>query len=150
MKNFLFVFIIVLPFLCQSQTMRVSKKGNIKDVYTLADVQKITFINFECGTGITEHMLLKTFNQLKNYPNPFINVTTIELTLNKPANTLIDIYNSQGMLIKELLNSNLASGDHKIIWDGRNSSGNCVKNGLYLYQVKVNNEIYSNKMFLIK
>jgi hypothetical protein len=94
MKKLVLIFIIAFPFLCQSQTMRISKKGNIKDIYTLSDVQKITFANFDCGTGITEHMLIKTFNQLKNYPNPFSNVSTIELTLNKPANTVIDIYNS--------------------------------------------------------
>jgi flagellar hook assembly protein FlgD len=54
------------------------------------------------------------------------------------------------MLVKELLNSNLTSGEHKINWDGTSNSGTYVMNGLYFYQVKINNEIYSNKMFLIK
>jgi hypothetical protein len=129
--------------------MTVSKKGDTKDVYALNEVKKVTFTDVQCITGIKDNLIIKTFNKFKNYPNPFSNATTIELQLNKPASTVIDIYNMQGMLVKELLNSNLSTGIHKINWNGQNSSGNRVTSGLYFYQVKVNNEIYSNKMFLI-
>jgi hypothetical protein len=150
MKQHFLILIVVFPFLCFSQNLRVSEKGNVKVVYPISDIQEITFANVKCITNDVNNIVIKTFNQLKNYPNPFSNVTTIELTLNKPGNTVIDIYNAQGILINELLNSNLASGEHKINWDGKTNSGNRVMNGLYFYQVKVNNEIYSNKMFLIK
>jgi hypothetical protein len=150
MKKCFLILIVIFPFLCSSQNMRVSKKGSVKDVYALNNVQKVTFAGFECGTGISEHMVIRTFNKLKNYPNPFSNSTTIELSLNKPANTEINIYSSQGALVRTLFNSNLSSGEHKLTWDGRNNSGSKVMTGLYFCRVTVNNEQYSNKMFLIK
>jgi len=128
----------------------VNKKGNSnRDVYALSEVKKVTFTDVQCLTGIKDNMIIKTFNKFKNYPNPFSTATTIEIMLDKPANTVIDVYNSQGILIKELLNTNLTSGEHKIIWDGKTASGTKAMNGLYFYQVKINNEIYTNKMFII-
>jgi hypothetical protein len=152
MKKCFLILIVIFPFLCWSQNMKVtSKKGSINDEYALSGVSKITFSDFQCiPNGVKDNVVIKTFNQLKNYPNPFSNATTIELSLSKPALVVINIYNSQGALIKSLYNSNLGSGVHIITWDGRNNSGSKVITGLYFYKVTVNNEIYSNKMFLVK
>ena len=132
--------------------MRISKKGVIKrDVYPLSDIQKITFSNFDCiTTGTKDNMVIKTFNRLKNYPNPFSNSNTIEINIASEGGATVDIYNSQGLLIRNLENGNLSKGIHKFNWDAKNNAGMKVSNGLYFYQVKLNNQILTNKIFLIK
>ena len=70
------------------------------------------------NSGIINKTGSNTNNQLKNYPNPFIEFTTIELNLSKGGNACIDIYNSQGMLVCNLINTNLSKGEHKINWEG--------------------------------
>ena len=148
MKLIIYVLILIYPLTCISQSMDISRKGEVTDNYPLSDIKKITFT--DCATGINEHLLIKTFNQLKSYPNPFSDITTIELNLQQTCNTSVTIYNSQGILMRNLYNASLGSGIHKITWDGRNNAGSIVTNGLYFYQVILNGQVYSNKMFLIK
>jgi flagellar hook assembly protein FlgD len=43
-----------------------------------------------------------------------------------------------------------APGNYKIIWDGKDNSGNEVSSGIYFYQLKTAEYISSKKMVLLK
>lgn len=123
--------------------------GNYEQYYNFSDVKNITFSNVSCYQGIDNLSGDNPPGKVRNYPNPFNDATTIELYVNNNGSTQINIYNVMGMLIKNLVNSNLDKGIHNFTWDGRNNNGNKLSTGIYFLQVTRNNEVFTNKMFLI-
>lgn len=68
--------------------------------------------------------------------NPWEAITsTINFTLSENANTYINIYDSNGNLIKNLFSSPVTFGASKAVWDGTNNSGSFVSNGTYTYKI---------------
>lgn len=106
-------------------------------------------------TGVKEDLNTKVKRYLtaQNYPNPF-NASTIinfNVPINKTnANVKLIIYNSNGELIKTLVNDNLPSGNYMAKWDGTNEAGNNVASGVYLYTLIVDNLKLSSKMMMVK
>ena len=92
---------------------------------------------------------------LPNFPNPFNPETWIPYQLAKPANVSITIFNSRGVVVRELLlgikpagfYSNKANAAH---WDGRNRIGEYVSSGMYFYQFKTGNKSVIQKMVIMK
>jgi hypothetical protein len=84
-------------------------------------------------------------NNLINYPNPFINNTSITAEHNRPDRMLtirIRIYNMGGKLIKFIETTVVASGYKlpPVIWDGNTEGGSRVGRGIYPYSVTVSTE----------
>ena len=71
-------------------------------------------------------------------PNPFSNSTYISFKLlgsNNPDEVAIKIYTVAGRLIKTLKIENPKIGFQKIFWDGKDSDGDEIGNGVYLFSV---------------
>jgi len=75
---------------------------------------------------------------LKNYPNPFNPMTTIEFTIQNNSNIELIIYNIKGQQIKVLAKNEFIEGQHSIIWNGIDESNNSVSSGIYYYKLDVN------------
>ncbi len=80
---------------------------------------------------------------LKNYPNPFSvksAYTTFRFDHNRSGENLdihLQIYNGNGAVVKETryeMYQSFATADG-IEWDGRNSSGEKIRPGIYYYRV---------------
>lgn len=85
-----------------------------------------------------------------NYPNPFNPTTTISYDLPSDENVVISIFNLKGQKVKQLQNEVITAGHHKIVWDGRNDSGNKISSGIYFYKIKAGNYTSTKKMVLMK
>jgi hypothetical protein len=81
----------------------------------------------------------------QNYPNPFNPQTTINFYLPQKDFVEIKIYNSQGLLVKLVVNKLFAEGNYEMKFDGSN-----LNSGIYFAQLKTKNYIKSIKMLLIK
>jgi hypothetical protein len=81
-----------------------------------------------------------------NYPNPFINRTTISLILTKKQNVTLDIFNCRGSRIQTLHSGRLDKGRHIFTWDGTDNNGMLSASGIYFYRVKVDNSQYKGKL----
>ncbi len=106
-------------------------------------------------TGVKEDIntTVKNYLTAQNYPNPF-NASTI-INFNVPtyktnANVKLIIYNSNGELIKTLVNDNLPSGNYMAKWNGTNEMGKNVASGVYLYTLMVDDLKLSSKMMMVK
>ncbi|NOR86904.1 MAG: T9SS type A sorting domain-containing protein [Bacteroidales bacterium] len=88
-------------------------------------------------------------NILSNYPNPFAQSTQITFSLKEPALVQIDIYNNQGQLVNSLVNQRYSAGNYTIEWQGKNTKGHQLIDGLYSYVLKVNGEFESIKKCLL-
>ena len=86
-----------------------------------------------------------------NFPNPFNPETSISFSLIESAvNTEISVYNSKGQKIKTLVNEMLPVGNHSVIWNGNDDSGEPVSSGIYFYKLEAGDFNQTRKMLLLK
>ncbi len=90
------------------------------------------------------------FQLSQNHPNPFNPATNIKILLPVDAKVKIELFNSIGQRVSELLNSDLPGGVHEITFDGANLSS-----GVYYYTMTAvgnNGKTFSStkKMILMK
>jgi hypothetical protein len=85
-----------------------------------------------------------------NYPNPFNPSTTLSFTLAEPGRTTLTIYNLKGQLIKRLVDKELTSGMHKVLWNGKDENERNVASGVYFYRLQSKNYQATGKMLLLK
>ena len=79
---------------------------------------------------------------LPNYPNPFNPETWIPYQLREGANVQINIYSTEGILVRRLLLGYQTGGyyltQHRAAhWDGRNGNGERVASGIYFYELVI-------------
>ncbi|TAL81617.1 MAG: type IX secretion system sortase PorU [Bacteroidetes bacterium] len=104
------------------------------DNYNNSSAKSILFL---VDTG--EKFVLKN---LLNYPNPFLNETSITAEHNRPESELditINIFNLDGRTVK-ILKTKVTSTGYSlppIIWDGNDDGGKRVGRGIYPYTVIV-------------
>jgi len=68
------------------------------------------------------------------FPNPFTDRTGFYINSGQPEQILLDIYNLNGQRILSI-KQKLPTGGSVISWDGRNSAGNRVSAGVYIYRL---------------
>jgi predicted CXXCH cytochrome family protein len=86
----------------------------------------------------------------QNYPNPFNPTTTIKYTIPKEGNVKIQVFDITGRLVTTLVNANEATGTYSVTWNGRNSGGQAVSSGIYLYRLEANEFVSVKKMVMLK
>jgi hypothetical protein len=110
-------------------------------VETFTNVPANRFITATEGQGITgvkdANNFLPTNPALEqNYPNPFNPTTSIRFAMMQPGVIRLEIYDLAGRLVRTLINNeNKISGEHLVIWDGRDDHGNPVGSGVYFYRL---------------
>gem|GEM_PF-2138847 len=76
----------------------------------------------------------------QNYPNPFREETTIEYGLPYPSAVKLRIFNLLGEEVMMLVNEEQPAKYYTIYWDGTNSLGRLVSNGLYFVQLQAQSD----------
>jgi hypothetical protein len=84
------------------------------------------------------------------YPNPFNPTTTISFTIVNDGFVSLDIFNIRGQKIKSLVSENKATGNHSVVWNGTDNSGQSVGSGIYFYRITTDNFTSTKKMILLK
>ncbi|MCB0305718.1 MAG: hypothetical protein KDI38_18290 [Calditrichaeota bacterium] len=91
------------------------------------------------GDGGISPAVAHGFELGNNYPNPFNPETRIQFTVAAQGQDLslvrLNIYNVLGHKVRELVNGYLTSGAHEYTWDGRDSNGEAVASGVYIYEM---------------
>jgi hypothetical protein len=90
-----------------------------------------------------------TFNLLQNYPNPFNPSTKITYQLEIEDHVKLTIYDVLGREIITLVDKVQKSGEHSVNWNGKNSSGEEVNSGIYIYKLTFQNKSITKKAVLI-
>ncbi len=107
--------------------------GTPRSPYQIESIDEIVFDNY----------------RISNFPNPFNNSTTISFSIKEESHVKLSIYNTKGELISTLIDEEMNSNNnHQIIWDGK--SGNTeLANGIYLYQLRLDNKIIETKKMVL-
>ncbi len=94
------------------------------------------------------------FNLGQNYPNPFNPETQIPFSIpeTEAGQTMVQvtIYNVLGYKVRELLSTPLPAGQYKLNWDARDSAGQAVASGVYLYKIETPQFSKTRKMVLMR
>jgi len=106
------------------------------------------FYTINLVVGIEENAP-EAFKLGQNYPNPFNPTTTIPFKLANECHIRLAIYNSIGQLVRTLIDSQIGSGFHVVIWDGCDESGQSVSAGMYINRLSAGDFSESRKMLLI-
>jgi hypothetical protein len=85
------------------------------------------------------------FNLGQNIPNPFRNATTISYQIPDDGFVSLKVYNVIGSEVAALVDSKQTRGSHTVDF-----SSNDLTSGVYYYTLRYNNQVKTNKMFLIK
>jgi len=88
-----------------------------------------------------------------NYPNPFSKATTISFSVSGSSSggseVSLGIYDLQGRLVRDLLESSPGQGLQTAVWDGRDHAGARVSPGIYFARLRSGNAVASKKMTLL-
>lgn len=90
------------------------------------------------------------FSLAQNYPNPFNPATTIRFNLETHSDIHLAVYNLQGQLVNEIASGMYTAGSHSVEWDGRDSAGENVSSGVYIYHLTTGNLTLTKKMLFIQ
>lgn len=122
--------------------------------YRLADVSYKGDVQYHAlGSEVVDpynSLLPSDFRVHKNYPNPFNPNTVIAWEQGSANRVVLAIYDVNGRLVRELVNSYQSAGYHEAIWAGRDAFGDIVPAGLYVYRVSSAQQTHTQKMLLLK
>lgn len=90
------------------------------------------------------------FTLYQNSPNPFNPVTSISYNLPKQQNVTLKIYDQLGRLVNTIVDEVKQAGSYITYWNGRDSHGNIVSSGVYLYRLTAGEFSQSRKMNFAK
>lgn len=172
-KKHFFIFpsfcLMLIVFLAQSYAQTLSIRGKVSASRYCVQYASVTFIDnadttrkFSALTdasgiykidGLTSvefniNDLPDKFELAQNYPNPFSYVTAIPYILNKHSDVQITIYDILGREVRKFVIGEQIAGSHNILWDGSNSFGKRVANGIYFCRLQTDDESYARKMIL--
>jgi hypothetical protein len=85
------------------------------------------------------------FALAQNYPNPFNPTTTIEYALPHTAKVKVEVYNTLGQVVAELVDTEQAAGYHSVSWDASDAAS-----GVYFYRIVADNFTATKRMILMK
>jgi glucuronoarabinoxylan endo-1,4-beta-xylanase len=168
-KSVVFYFLLLVIFYFQAKGQTLTVQGTVKSVRWPIKQASVTFIDdvdttkkysaitdnagiYQIGlpTSIepNNNNLPADFQLAQNYPNPFSSSTALPYNLDKQSDIKVTIYDILGRKVRQFRVGLQTVGVHKILWDGRNSLGQKVANGIYLYKLQAGGKSQVKKMIL--
>jgi len=110
-----------------------------------------TTFTLECQPTGVQDLVAGTNFLAQNRPNPFNPSTTLYFGLKENAQVELSIYNLRGQKVITLVNKELNAGNHSVVWEGKDATGNYVSSGIYFSRLKIGNSwSKTQKMMLLK
>jgi parallel beta-helix repeat protein len=96
-------------------------------------------------TSLEADQNVRKLELAQNYPNPFNPTTTIRFNLPQSMDVSLVVYDMIGRQVAELVNGQMASGNHTVSFNA-----SALSSGVYIYRLKSAQEQISRQMVLIK
>jgi hypothetical protein len=118
------------------KTVNVNLKSGEDVVISDATIQKLM---------VSGELIPAEYSLEQNYPNPFNPSTTITFSIPEATNVKLNIYNTLGQKMGEVVNSKLEPGRYNYDWDAGNTS-----TGIYFYELRTDKFVLVKKMLFMK
>lgn len=110
-----------------------------------ADIEELVSGNPTDRVGAPRDLALA-----QNRPNPFAAVTEIRYGLPKDGHVRLTVYNVSGQVVKTLINADKPAGYWRAAWDGTDSRGARVADGVYFCTVEAGGKSMTRRMVFIR
>ena len=80
------------------------------------------------------------------WPNPASGASSLRLSLARPGHARLAIHDTQGRLVRMLLDADLPAGVHPVSWDGTDERGRAVPPGLYLARLEAQRHVLARRI----
>ena len=77
------------------------------------------------------------------YPNPFSGLTNVDVTVVKPSNVNINVFNITGQMVLSTNYGSLSTGSHTLTIDGSR-----LHSGVYFYTISIGDQKFTNKIIV--
>jgi hypothetical protein len=102
--------------------------------------------------------LIRTDSSAANYtfgitglaPNPTAGSAEIRYSIRVPSHVRLEIYDVTGRLVRVMLDESRGAGKHVAVWDGRNSAGRTVGNGIYYARLRSGGASSDSRLVVIR
>lgn len=95
--------------------------------------------------AVDDEILPTTIKLYDSYPNPFNPTTTIRFSAAAWHTSLLQVHDITGRLVETLIDGELQSGEHEVVWNASQFSS-----GIYFVQLTYGNNIQTRKILFIK
>ena len=119
------------------EDLNINSLGISPGTYLFCGADVGGMYRWDIYTGMEELAGHHTTNVLRATPNPMRHNTTIAYHLSKDSRVRLSIYDAQGRLIDELVNTQVAAGAYQQYWDCTDTYGLPVAAGVYFCRLTV-------------
>ncbi len=83
-------------------------------------------------------------------PNPFNPSTRLKISLASADQVEVVIYNIRGQRVRTLASGPFPSGEHELVWAGRDDGGHGVASGVYFVRMKAGPVVMTQRLVLVQ
>ncbi|HDQ00515.1 MAG TPA: T9SS type A sorting domain-containing protein [bacterium] len=138
----------------ETPVWRIQYSTSLADTFLIVLVHAVSGAVIPPVSGIDDASVAgeipETFGLSQNYPNPFNPDTEIRYQLPAACHVSLKIYNLMGQQIKTLVNRKQPAGYYAVRWDGKDSNGQNLTSGVYLYRIQAGSFAAGKKLVLIR
>ena len=98
----------------------------------------------------SSEIIPKKFYVSQNYPNPFNPSTSFYIDMPEAGNLSVKVFDVNGRVIKELINTYVNSGRVQARWSGKNEFDMMSPTGIYFLRVETSTNYHVQKLALVK
>jgi hypothetical protein len=88
-------------------------------------------------------------SSIQSYPNPFTQETTLVWNQAESGAVRVVVSSASGIIVRALTLSNVSSGEQRIVWDGRDESGQALASGVYSAQVQMEGQNFGKRIMMV-
>lgn len=100
--------------------------------------------SFTTSFALPNHKAFK----VSTFPNPFQKSTTIQYELEEPCFVSLDIFNTTGIRVKQLMNGYQTQGMYSAVWNCNDPAEPNLPPGLYFYTLRCGSQLHTGKLML--
>ncbi|HPU85455.1 MAG TPA: FlgD immunoglobulin-like domain containing protein, partial [Candidatus Latescibacteria bacterium] len=86
----------------------------------------------------------------QNFPNPFNPTTVVRFAIPEAGDVRLSIHAANGQLVRTLVDHPLPSGNHEVVWDGKDALGREVASGVYVCRLRTEQAEATRRMTLLR
>ena len=86
---------------------------------------------------------------LDTYPNPFNSSIRLSYTIEEDSRIRLQIFNMLGQRVATLVNTHMNTGNHTVVWNGRDDTGVLMSSGIYLLHLNSEKGSITKKIVLL-
>ncbi|MFH1279668.1 MAG: T9SS type A sorting domain-containing protein [Candidatus Eisenbacteria bacterium] len=83
-------------------------------------------------------------------PNPLNPTASVRFDLSEPQDVVLEVYDTSGRRIAELVRSRHGPGESVVLWDGRDQHGRAIPSGIYFARLQAGDFTATRKMVLVR